>query len=112
MVGLHNPLNKVALVGWLVGWLVVGWLVGRAISWGFFGGIGLCNLLPKNHGLDPSGALGSLNHQFWLVGSLQKFQQAPGTYPRDPQPSVYDSESLSFGGERGCLGYAPGLCWA
>ena len=38
---------------------------------------------------------------------LRTFQQTPkGAYPRPPFQTVYDSEFLSFGGERGCLGYA------
>ena len=40
----------------------------------------------------------------WL--NLRTFQQTPGAYPKPPGPTVYVSEFLSFGGERGCLGYA------
>ena len=38
---------------------------------------------------------------------LRTFQQTPkGAYPKPPGPTVYVSEFLQFGGERGCLGYA------
>ena len=38
------------------------------------------------------------------------------TYPwnipkRPPTVSVYGLECISFGAERGCLGYVPGVCW-
>ena len=37
----------------------------------------------------------------------RNFQHTPkGTYPRPESPTVYVSEVFSFGGERGCLGYA------
>ena len=37
---------------------------------------------------------------------LRTFQQTPVSHTPNPQPTVYVSEFLSFGGERGCLGYA------
>ena len=40
---------------------------------------------------------------------LRIFQHTPGTYPRPPTNSLWRS---SFHlGLRGCLGYAPGVCW-
>ena len=37
----------------------------------------------------------------------RNFQHTPkGTYPRPESPTVYVPELFSFGGERGCPGYA------
>ena len=43
--------------------------------------------------------------------SLRIFQHTPGTYPRPQNQQIYVSEFLSFGGERGGLGFDPGVCW-
>ena len=37
---------------------------------------------------------------------IQEFSNIPLEHTPDPQPTVYVSEFFSFGGERGCLGYA------
>ena len=34
----------------------------------------------------------------------------PWSIPQTPNQQ-FMKEFLSFGGERGCLGYAPGVCW-
>ena len=49
----------------------------------------------------------------WHIWSKNFFLTYPhlGTYPRLQKPTVYDSEFFSSAGERGCLGYAPGVCW-
>ena len=42
---------------------------------------------------------------------IQDLTNRPLEHTPNPQPTVYGLEFLSFGGERGCLGYAPGVCW-
>ena len=40
------------------------------------------------------------------------YQQTPGAYPKPPTNSLCFGIPATFGGERGCLGYATfGVCW-
>ena len=48
---------------------------------------------------------------FDFGAKFQEFSNIPLEHTPDPQPTVYVSEFFSFGGENGCLGYAPGVCW-
>ena len=43
-------------------------------------------------------------------GNLRTFQTYPWNIPQTPNQQ-FMKEFLSFGGERGSLGYAPGVCW-
>ncbi len=48
----------------------------------------------------------------YIYGIFKDLTNRPLAHTPNPQPTVYVSEFLSFGGERGCLGYAvPGVCW-
>ena len=42
---------------------------------------------------------------------FKEFSNIALEHTPDPEPTVYVSEFLAFGGERGGLGYAPGVCW-
>ena len=61
----------------------------------------------------------STNHDFWgpgfyKIAAALRFSKNFPTYPWNiPQTlnQQFMKEFFSFGGERGCLGYAPGVCW-
>ena len=54
----------------------------------------------------------STSKNFRWFSNIQECSNIPLEHIQDPQPTVYVSEFLSFGGDGGCLGYAPwGMAW-
>ena len=68
-------------------------------------------ILKKDIGSDQLGFAGSMPGKTSKhIKHSKNFPTDPWSIPQTPNQQ-FMKEFLSFGGERGCLGYAPGVCW-
>ena len=77
-------------------------------------GVSYDNQLGKTAFKKPQQNMSGLKFSWLGISKVfrRTFQQTPGAYPKPPTNSLcMFRNSFHLGGERGCLGYAPRVCW-